>query len=206
MSRRTITTDATARRSASPERATVELKVTGDGDSPTAARRTVADRAATLRASLTEEVSSAERVATVELRVSDSSKAFDPATDAPYFAVERLEVDCAPETASEVAVVATESGATVPDVQFRLDETVHRRLQDEALADAMERAREKADRLAAAEELSVGSVREVTTGTSDDAMSDIVEEALSNGPETDLSPVPIAVSETAEVVYELTDD
>ncbi|WP_135851935.1 SIMPL domain-containing protein [Halorussus salinus] len=206
MSRRTITADATGRRSVPPERATVELKVTGDGDSPTAARRTVADRAATLRASLTDEVPSADRVATVELRVSDSSKAFDPATDAPYFAVERLHVDCAPETASEVAVVATESGATVPDVQFRLDETVHRRLQDEALADAMARARAKADRLAAAEELSVGRVREVTTETSDDAMSDIVEEALANGPETDLSPEPIAVSETVEVVYELADD
>lgn len=203
MTQCTVTTDATGRRTESPELAMVEVRATGEGDTAAVARRAVRDRAATVRESLTEQGLPPDQVDTVELRVEDTSQAFDPDTDAPYRAVERLRVDCAPGVAREVVVAATDAGGTVSTVEFDLRENTRRRVEEDALDAAMERAREKAQRLASAEGLAVGGVREVTSREDEPGTSSIVDEALAAGGDIELRPEPVVVSETVAVVYEL---
>ncbi|USZ69166.1 SIMPL domain-containing protein [Halorussus salilacus] len=205
MTQPTITTDATARRDAPPDRAVIAVTAIGEGDSAAVARESARDRAATVRESLAEDARSPDRIDTVELRVEDAAQAFDPDTDAPYRAVERLRIECHPEAASEVVVRATDAGATVRNVSFDLREDERRRLQDEALAGAMERAREKAERVAASEGLAVGGVLDVSTTDDDAGMSSIVDDALAGNGGDDLGPTPVVASETVEVVYELVD-
>jgi len=202
MTTRTITTDATARRETDPELATVEINVTGQGNEAADARALARDRAATIRDSLT--AVSADQIRTVDIQVEDATEPFTADIDAQYQATERLHVECVPETTEQVVVEVTDAGGTVRSVEFQVHEQVRRQLQDEALAAAMERAREKASRLAAVEGLVVSDVQRITTTEVSTGMDSIVEEALEGSPDTDLSPAPIAVSEAVEVVYELT--
>jgi len=204
MTSRTLTTDATARREATPDLATVEVTATGDGESAAVARSTARDRAATVRESVT--AAPSDRVRTVDFQIEDASEAFAPDIDAGYRATERLRVDCVPETVERVVVDATDAGGTVRDVQFRIHEDVRRRLRDEALAAATNRAREKAERVAAAEGLVVDGVRDVTTGEVSSGMESIVDEALESSPDTDLHPAPVTVSGAVEVVYDLAEE
>lgn len=111
-----------------------------------------------------------------------------------------------PETAEAVVVEVTDAGGTVHTIQFKLHEDVHRQLQNKALTTAMERAREKAKHIAAAEGLVVGEVQEVTTREVSSGMESIVDEALAASPDTDLHPAPVAVSESVKVIYELTEE
>ncbi len=201
MTTHTITTEATGRREKTPELAKVEATATGDGESVAAARRMAADRAATIRESVTS-VSDA-RIRTVDRQAEHRSEVFGQEPDEAYRATEKLVIDCVPETAERVFVEVTDAGGTVKTVQFHLREDVHRRLQDEALTEAVERSREKAEQIAAAEGRQVAEVREVTTGEMNLGMESIVDEALGSNPETNLQPTPITVSETVEVVYTL---
>jgi uncharacterized protein YggE len=93
----------------------------------------------------------------------------------------------------------------VRTVDFHLGESVSRRLQDEALEAATGRAREKAERIAAAEGLTVAGVREVTTRDVPTGMNSIVDAALAHGPEMDLQPDPTTVAAAVEAVFELAD-
>jgi uncharacterized protein YggE len=204
MGDRTITMDATVCRETTPELATVEAKVKAEGDRATAALAQARDRVATVRDSVTEV--SADNIQTVDLQVADSTEPFGPDIDARYQATGRLRLTCVPETAESVVVDVTDAGGTVETVHFQIHDQVRRQLQDEALTAAMERARQKADRLAAVENLAVAQVQRVTAQDVDGAtgMDRIVEDAL-DAPDADLSPTPIAVSERVEVVYELTE-
>ncbi|WP_049935442.1 SIMPL domain-containing protein [Haloplanus natans] len=154
-----VTTDGTGRREAMPDLAVVEVTVNGDGDSATAARETARDRTATVEESLS--VSNG-RIRTVERSINDTSELFEPETDAPYRATERLVVDCVPETVGDVFVEATDAGGKVGSIDFHLHEAVRRELRDEALEAATKRARETAERIAAVEGLVVGDVCETT--------------------------------------------
>lgn len=197
---RTITVDATAQREAIPELAAVNVTVTGGGESVAAVRGTARDRAATMRESVT--TVPADAIRTVDRRVRESEELFEGEADAPYSASERLRIRCTPETTAAVVVV-TDAGGAVQSVEFRLHDEVRRRLQDEALAAAMGRARERAERIGSVEGLTVTQVQNVTTKDADTAPGGLVEEALAMGDESNLHPSPITVSETVEVVYEL---
>lgn len=204
MSRPTITTDATGRCEADPDLATVEITAVREGDTATIARRNASECAETVRESLVAEGVSPDLIRTVSVQVEDASQLFDCDGEDPYRATERLVVECVPETAGDALVVATDAGASVPTVQFHLHETVRQSLEEEALAAAMDRARGKAERIAASEDKEVAGVREVTTGETSRGMESIVDEALAGTSDGDFCPDPITVSETVEVVYELT--
>lgn len=203
MTNRTITTEATARRETTPELATVEANVKAEGGEATAALAQARDRTATIRDTVTEV--SADHIQTVDLQVADATELFGPDIDARYQATGRLRLKCVPETVESVVAGVTDAGGMVETVQFQIHDQVRRQLQDDALTAAIERARQKAARLAAAEHLAVGDVQNVTTQDVDGAtgMEQIVADAL-DAPDADLSPTPIAVSERVEVVYELT--
>lgn len=181
----------------------VEITAIGEGDSTTVARSTARDRVSTIRDSLT--TVSDNQIRTVDLQIEDSSEMFDPDTDAQYRAIERLHIDCVPETAESIVVEVTDAGGTVQTVQFKLHADVHQQLQNKALTAAMERAREKAECIAAAEGVAVGKVQQVTTSEESSGMESIVDEALASS-DVDLHPTPITVSERVEVVYELTEN
>jgi uncharacterized protein YggE len=202
MTRRTVTVTATGRSETVPELTTVEVDATGEGDSATVARDRARDRAATIRAALRVED---ERIRTVDRRVRDASDLLGEYPDAAYWAVQTLHVDCVAETAGAVVVDATDAGGHVESVDFALHDETTRRLRDEALDAAMERAGRKAERIAAAEGLRVGEVSSVTTVEETTETSSLVDEALATGHDADFEPDPIVVSETVEVTYGLDD-
>ncbi|RQG95536.1 SIMPL domain-containing protein [Natrarchaeobius chitinivorans] len=204
MSTRTITTTATAQRKQTPDRATVEVIAIGEGDSVSVARTTARDCATTIRESVT--AVSADQIRTVNLQAESTAEMFDPATDAAYQATEHLHIECVPEAAEEVVVEVTDAGGTVRTVQFSLHEEVHRQLQNEALTGAMERAQEKAELIAATDGLYLAGIQNVTTNDVGTGMESIVDEALASGPDTDVCPNPITISESVEVTHELTED
>ena len=70
---------------------------------------------------------------------------FDPVTDAPFQATERLHIDCMPENAESVVIDVTNAGGQIQNVQFQLHGDKRRELQNNAVSSAIERAREKAE-------------------------------------------------------------
>ena len=198
----TITTKATGRREEVPDLASVDIVVTGTGESAAVARGAARDHAATIRDALTSV--STDQVRVVDRYIRTDSDVFDPEFKGQYQATERLQVDCVAETADAVVVESTDAGGTVRTVEFHLHEEIYRRLQNEALSEAMARSREKAEQLAAAEGLHVAEVRSVTTTDVEPGMESIVDEALGQNTNTKLQPSPITVSQRVEVVYTLT--
>ena len=204
MTKRTITTDATAKREAQPDVASVKIEAVGEGDSPEIAHLDARDHAATVRESLKEADVSEDQIRTTEVRVEDTSDMFIEAeTDAAYRSVEEIQVNCAPETASEVFELVTKAGGTVSAVWFKLHDEVRHRLSEEAASVALEKARKKAERLASTEGLEIDEVQEVTMTEADVGEFDIGEDLISE--DVDLCPTPIVVSETVKATYEVRD-
>ena len=204
MKSRTVTVDAVGRCEAVPDLATVEAVAIGEGESASGARANVKDRASALREAITDV--SIHQVRTVDLQVQNTDEIFDPITDAPFQATERLHIDCVPENAESVVVDVTNVGGQIQMVHFQLHEDQHRELQNKALRSAMERARERAGQMAATEGCAVAEVREATTKDVSTGFESIVDEALGSSPDMDLYPAPITVSEKVEVVYEITEE
>ena len=198
MESKTITVDAIGRSEAVPDLATVEAFTIGEGESTSDARAIVKDRATTLRASITDV--STDQIRTVNLQVQDTDEMFDPVTDAPFEATERLHIDCVPENAESVVLDVTNAGGQIQNVQFQLHQEKRRELQNNAISSAMEHAREKAEQMAAAEGLTVARVQEATTKDVSTGFDSIVDEALASNPDTNMHPAPITVSEGVEVV------
>ena len=204
MKSRTITVDAVGRCEEVPELATVEAFAIGEGESASNARAIAKDRASTIRESITD--ISTDQIRTVDLQVQDTDEMFDPVTDASFHATERLHIDCLPENAESVVVDVTNAGGQIQTVQFQLYEDKRRELQDKAIDSAMERAREKAEQMAAAEGLAVAEMQEAATTDVSTGFESIVDEALASSPDTDLCPAPITVSEGVKAVYELSEE
>jgi len=203
MTQRTITTDATAKREARPDIASIEIEAIGEGESPEVAHVDARDRAATVRESLKETDISEDQIRTTEVRVEDTSDMFiDAETNAAYQSVKELQVNCAPETASEVFEIATKAGGKVSNVRFKLHDEVRHRLLEEAASAALEKSQKKAERLASTEGLELAGVQEVTT-TDTIGMSGLDEDFVCEG--VDLYPAPISVSETVKATYKLGD-
>lgn len=203
MTERTVTTEATGRRTETPDLATVEVKATAGADTATGARRAARDIAEGIRS--TQTAVDPDRVQTTEIQVSETKEMFEPDSDERYQGLERLRIDCVPETAEAVVVDSLEAGGTVQSVEFGFHEEVRERLQDEALDAAVTRAREKAEQLARAEESTAGGVRELTMTDDRSGMDGFVDAALCDHDSPDLQPTPITVSQSVEVVYELED-
>jgi len=204
MGSRTVTVDAVGRYEAVSDLATVEAFAIGEGEYTSDARAIARDRATTLRESITDV--STDQIRTVDLQVQDTDEMFDPVTDAPFQATERLHIDCISESAESVVIDVTNAGGQIQNVQFQLHEDKRRELQNNAITSAMERVREKAEQMAAVEDLAVAEVREATTKEVSTGFDSIVDEALASSPDTDLHPAPITVSEGVEVVYELSEE
>lgn len=206
MPRRTITADATGRVTAEPTQATVELTIRGEADAPRVARERARDHATTVRAALTDGPVPTEEVRATDRQVESTEELFETDPDVPYRATEELAVDCDPGTADEVVVTATDAGASIRRVGFGVHEETRDALQDEALDAAMANARRKAERIAAAEDLTLAGVREVTTREVSTGMESIVDDAIGNTPDGNFQPDPVEVNEAVEVVYDVDEE
>ena len=195
---RTVTTTASATRAEAPDSATVAVTALGEGASAARARERARNRAAAIRTAI--EAIADVTIETVDHRITNSTAAFDPETDAAFRAVEECHVRCEPDAVEAVVVEATDGGGGIDHVQFALADTTRAELQDAAMTAAVDRAREKAERLAAAEGVAVGSAQTITTQPARPG-----GEAVDNAWESDpaVHPAPISVTERVEVAYEL---
>jgi len=204
MTDRTLTVQAFATREQTPDLATVEVSAIGEGDSVAAARTASRDRAHMIEDAVT--AAPADRIQTVDVRVEDTEEVFAPDGDAQYQSTEKLHIACAAETAEEVVVEVSDAGGCVETIDFYVHEDVNQQLQEEALAEATEQARRKADRIAAAEGLSVSRVEEIRTGDESSEMGSIVDTALERYDADNFHPTPVTVSEAVTVTYALETD
>ena len=191
---RTVTTTASATRAAAPDSATVAVTALGEGASAARARDRARNRAATIRTAI--EATAEVTVETVDHRVTNSAATFEPETDAAFRAVEECHVRCEPAAVDTVVVEVTDSGGGVDHVQFALTDAARAELQEEAMTAAVDRARQKADRLAAAE----GPAQTITTKPARPG-GEPVDDAWESDPT--VHPAPISVTERVEVAYEL---
>ena len=195
----TVTATASATRAAAPDSATVAVTALGEAASAARARKRARNRAATVRTAI--EATVEVGIETVDHRVTNSAATFEPETDAAFRAVEELHVRCEPDAVATVVVEATDGGGGVDHVQFALTDTTRADLQAEAMTAAVDRARRKADRLAAADGLAVGTARSITTQPARPG-NEPVDDAWESDPS--VHPAPISVTERVEVEYELT--
>ena len=199
MTARTVTTTASATRTAAPDTATVGVTALGEGASAARARERAQTRAATVRAAI-EGVAEAT-IETVDHRVTNAGASFEPETDAAFRAVEEFHVRCEPAAAATVVVAATDAGGTIDSVQYALTDAAEKSVQDDALTAAVRRAREKAERVAATEGLGVGEAHGITTKPDYPGDDPVVDDAWESDPA--VHPAPISVTERVEVEYEL---
>lgn len=120
MESRMVTVDAAGQCEAVPDLATVEAFAIGEGEPANDARAIAKDRVSTIRESITD--ISTDQIRTVDLQVQDMDEMFDPVTDTPFQATERLHIDCPPENAESVVVDVTNAGGQIQIVQFQLRE------------------------------------------------------------------------------------
>lgn len=196
---RSVTTTATATRAATPDNATVAVTALGEGASAARARERAQNRAAAVRTAI--EAVAEVAIETVDHRVTNSAAAFEPETDAAFRAVEECHVRCEPAAAATVVIEATDGGGGIDHVQFGLTDKTRAELQDVAMTAAVERARRKAEQLAAAEGLAVGEAQAITTQPDYPGGDPVVDDAWESDPA--VHPAPISVTERVEVEYEL---
>ena len=179
-------------------------RIIAEGDTAEAARQTVADHEATLRDTLLAETSlSLEYIRATGFEVRHQEDQFDPSqTDSDYRAVKDVQVDTQPGHAGDIVVIATDAGASVANVGFSITDSTRGDLEKQALANAMEKAREQSETLASVEDATVGTVLNVET-REPSGMQTIVDDALEIGSDHDFQPSPISVSGEVEVIYEL---
>ncbi|MDZ7777355.1 MAG: SIMPL domain-containing protein [Bacteroidales bacterium] len=199
MTDRTVTTTAAATRSVDPDSASVVITAIGEAPSAARAREHARDRAVTVRTAV--EAVTEVTIETVDKRVTNAAATFDPDTDAAFRAVEEFHARCQPEMAAAVVVEATDAGGTVDRVAYELTEMTRAEEQDAALTAAVDRARRKAERVATAEGLAVGTAQQITTKPERPGEATVVDDAWESDPA--VHPAPISVTERVEVSYEL---
>lgn len=206
MSTPTITADGTGTAEAYPSKATIELEAIGADRTPHVAADIAEDQAATITQSLLDAGVSTDQIRVVKFRIEDPKNQFDPEDDDQFRASKSIRVDCSPETASSIALTAIDAGASNVDVHFALDEESTQELRKEAVATATTRARSIAEQIAESEEITIDSVLEITTTSSDIGFESLIDEALEFDPTIDFQPSPIPITEHVEAVFEIADE
>ena len=208
----TLTTSAVGRTKAPPDEAELRFEASAVESDVTGARRAVADRAARLRRVLGETGVPDERVRTTQFRVQRRSpnphdRQQDPESR-PFEATETVSVTVRDLDAlgTVLAAAVDEADAEIGDVTFTFRTETKRKLEREALEDAVDTARGKAEAAASAEGLTVGDVRSMTTDSRSSSRARQTGTGLgAQLQESGSAPTsgPIDVTVTVEVEYEL---
>jgi uncharacterized protein YggE len=137
-----------------------------------------------------------EQVHLSSLEIQRTDEVFDPVVETPFQATAHVHVDCRPDAVETAVVEVTDAGAELTKVTFGLAPEGRRQLEHDALADAMAHARAKAERLAAAEDATVGTVCAIETADGETGMESIVDDSSYSSSISALSEPPKMMSLT----------
>ncbi|UIP00029.1 SIMPL domain-containing protein [Halobaculum sp. CBA1158] len=200
-----ITTDGTATVSAEPDLARITVAVEATAENASAARSAVAADVERLRSALTEAGYEPE---TVDFRLSPE---YDHSRDerelVGYRAAHTLTFETEPDDAGSAVDTAVDNGATrVQNVQFTLTDERRAELREEALADAVDDARDTATTVADAANRSVGTELSIAVGSAGVSPYEprvAYETVAADSASTSFEPGSVTVSATVTVTYEL---
>jgi len=201
----TISVSASGSATADADRAVVNVAVEATADSADDARAQVASGVEGVRTTLADAGIPDANVTTAAFGLSpvyDRSETNRAITG--YRAIHALTVETTPTRAGEVIDLAVGAGATnVDGVSFTLSDERRADLRATALDRAMHAARTDADGLAAASDLSMTGVQQVTTGADFTPYPAARFEDTAGG--TALQPAPVSVTVTVGVTYTAAD-
>jgi len=199
----TISVSATGSATADPDLAVVRLSVEATADSANAARTQVARGVEGVRTALADAGVPEANVTTAAFGISPVYDRGGPESEnriVGYRAIHALTVETVPARAGEIVDLVVGAGATSVDgVRFTLSDERRAELRATALDRAMSAARTDADGLAAAADLSVTGVQQVTTGADFTPYPVARFEDAAGG--TVLQPAPVSVTTTVDVTY-----
>jgi hypothetical protein len=209
---RTIAVNAEGAVTAEPDRAVLHVAVSTTADSASAAREQLAENVSSLREALLDAGIPEENVTTEHYDIRRDRERHNPApegeTSTTYRGVHAFAVEVSDVSrVGEIIRVAVDNGATdIRHVEFTLSETKRDELRDRALTRAMKNAREDADVVAAAADLTVDGVRTISTGGADvrPYRAELTAAAAAGDAATSIDSGPVTVSAHVQVTYDAT--
>lgn len=192
----------------------VALQVAASAEKPdvACARQAVAEQATQLRQGLDATGIPTDQVRTSRFQIRQRPPDHGPQSDhdtRPYRATETISVTLHDlDLLGEVLSTAVdEAGLEIDEVVFTFQTETQRALQREALADAVETARQKATAAAAAEDMTVGGIRSIVTddGTRPHRTGAGQHLAMDTAESGSLESGPIDIQARVEVEYDLSD-
>lgn len=203
----TVSTSGTATVSAEPDLAVVRLTSVATASDPATASDRLARNVSALRDALSAGNVSEDRITTTNYDLSPASER--PGRPSPegapnetrYRAEQSLAVELDDvDRVGEIVDLAVANGATgVRGVEFRLSDERQAALANRALERAMGDARDRAETLAATEDLGVDGVVSVESEGGPARLYAVAESDAAAG--TTIDPGPVTVSETVRVTY-----
>jgi uncharacterized protein YggE len=206
---RTIQTAAVGQVETAADRAVVRLAVVSAGDDVGTVREDLAANASSMRQALTDAGIAEDQIRTAHFDISSDRRYGGHEENEPkYRAVHAFSVTVDDtDRVGEVIDAAVSNGASEVDgVEFTLSPDRRSDLKQEALADAMDSARGKADAVAQSADLQVAGVH--TIETSDFSSRPYRVEAAAagdGGGGTSIDSGPVTVTASVSVVYEVAD-
>lgn len=205
---KSVSVSATGEIEAQPDQAIVSVAVTATGNDSTAVREELASQTESLRSALLEYGLSQDAIRTAQYDIrQDPRERRQQGDSAPYrgYHVFELTVEDT-DAAGEVVDTSVSNGADrVDGVSFTLSDDKREDLHNEALTKAMENARNRADTLADAGDITVTGVH--TIATSETRHYDYrvqTAEASAAGASTSIESGPVTVTANVRVTYNAT--
>ena len=205
-SNRTVDVAATGQVSAEANQAVVRVAVVANGDDAETARQRLAENVSRLRQGLSNADVGSDQIATsgYDIRQEYRSRTEKENRDPRYVARQSFEITLNDtDRAGEIIDVAVRNGATrVDGVRFTLSTERRDELKKEALKDAMDRARVKAETLAAQSDMTIVEATTVTSAEYDHGpvYAQATAVADSSGGTT-IDGGPVTVTANVHVVY-----
>jgi uncharacterized protein YggE len=206
---KSVSVSATGEIEAQPDQAVVRVAVTATGNDSTAVREELASETESLRSALQDYGLAQDAIRTAHYDIRQEPRERRQSGErAPYRGYHVLELTVQDTSAAgEVVDVAVDNGADrVDGVSFTLSDEKREELHNEALTKAMENARNRADTLAAAGDISVTGVHTILS--SDTRHYDYrVEMASTTGASassTTIDSGPVTVTANVRVTYNAT--
>ncbi|WP_396611530.1 SIMPL domain-containing protein [Haloferax sp. S1W] len=203
----TISATGTGEVTAEADLAVISVGVTATADSADEARGIVADDVAAVRAALTEAGIAEDAIQSSGFRIHPEYDYGGETRElVGYRAVHSLTVEVAPDRAGDVIDLAVGAGAAeIRGVQFTLTDETRDELRSEALTKAVNSAKTDADTVASAADVTITGVHTANVGGSSSPgpypVAFAEDARSSSGAPTELSPGPVTVSATVEMVY-----
>lgn len=207
---RTIRIAASGEVQTQPDQAILRVAVEATGDNASTVRQRLAENVSTMREALASMGIDGDQITTTDFDIRNQHRFGGPERDRPAFygrhAFSITLTDL--NRTGDVIVTAVESGATsVDDVRFTLSADRRDTLREQALADAMDRARGEARVIASSANLSlagVGSVQTADVGFRPVRFEAAALTADAGGAPTSIDGGAVTVTARVEVTYNAT--